>query len=133
MDSGSFMFGLGVAARVRTYMGAPPTLPEIPPLPALREVTEMGNAFHLSVPMQVPFSELTAQAQAQLVGTERLLDSGATIRITSVELRGASDGRVHILCGINAHKGILRSAEGTLHMLGVPRYDPATRVLRFEE
>ncbi|MCA9575872.1 MAG: DUF4403 family protein [Polyangiales bacterium] len=133
MDSGSFMFGLGVAARVRTYMGSPPTLPEIPPLPALREVTEMGNAFHLSVPMQVPFSELTAQARAELVGSERVLDSGATIRITSVELRGASDGRVHILCGINAHKGFLRSAEGTLHMLGVPRYDPGTRVLRFEE
>jgi hypothetical protein len=133
MDSGSFMFGLGVAARVRSYMGSPPALAEIPALPALREVPVMGNAFHLNVPLQVPFSELTAHAQAELVGSERLLDSGATIRITSVDLRGATDGRVHILCGINAQKGILRSAEGVLHMIGVPRYDPATRILRFEE
>ena len=65
--------------------------------------------------------------------SERLLDSGATIRITSVELHGATDGRVHIVCGINARKGILRSAVGTLHMIGIPRYDPATRILRFEE
>ncbi|MCA9534813.1 MAG: DUF4403 family protein [Myxococcales bacterium] len=133
MDSGAFMFGLGIAARVRSYMGAPPELPVVPPLPALREVPAMANAFHLNVPMQVPFSELTAHAQAELVGTERLLDSGATIRINSVDLRGATDGRIHILCGITAHKGILRSAEGTLHMIGVPRYDPATRILRFED
>ena len=93
----------------------------------------MGNAFHLNVPLQVPISELTAHAQAELVNSERLLDSGATIRITSVDLRGASDGRVHILCGINASKGILRSAEGVLHMIGVPRYAPTTRILRFED
>ena len=29
--------------------------------------------------------------------------------------------------------GILRSAEGVLHMIGVPRYDPTTRILRFED
>jgi hypothetical protein len=133
LEPGRFTFGLGVSARVRSYLGAPPTLPEIPPLPALREVEVMSNSFHLQVPIQVPFSELTARAQADLVGSERLLDSGATIRIDSVELRGASDGRVHILCGINARKGMLRSAQGVLHMIGVPRYDPATRMLRFEE
>lgn len=133
LEPGRFTFGLGVSARVRSYLGAPPALPEIPPLPALREVDVMSNSFHLQVPIQVPFSELTARAQAELVGSERLLDSGATIRIDSVELRGASDGRVHILCGINARKGMLRSAQGVLHMIGVPRYDPTTRVLRFEE
>lgn len=133
LEPGRFTFGLGVAARVRTYMGSPPALADLPGLPALREVEAMNNAFHLQVPIQIPFSELTARAQGELVGTEKLLDSGATIRITSMELRGASDGRVHILCGINARKGILRSAEGVLHMIGVPRYDATTRVLRFEE
>jgi hypothetical protein len=133
LEPGRFTFGLGVSARVRSYLGAPPTTPTIPPLPALREVESMGNSFHLQVPVQVPFTELTARARAELVGSERVLDSGASIRIESVELRGASDGRVHILCGINARKGILRSANGVLHMIGVPRYDPVTRMLRFEE
>ncbi len=133
MEAGRFTFGLGVAARVRTYMGAPPEPRVAPPLPALREVETMGNGFHLFVPLQIPFVQLAAEARARLAGTERLLDSGATVRIETVDVRGAADGRVHIRCGIVARKGILHSAQGTLHMVGVPRYNPQTRVLRFEE
>ena len=85
------------------------------------------------MPLQIPFTTLTEQARAELVGSERTLDSGATIRIRGVEIRGAEDGRVHIACDITARKGLLRSAEGTLHMMGVPRYNAESRVLRFED
>ena len=133
MVDGQFTFGLGVSARVRSYLGASPTVSDTPPLPRLREVEAMSNGFHVAVPLQVSYETLTAQARAELVGSERTLESGATVRIDGVDIRGSTDARVHIACEITARKGILKSAHGTLHMMGVPRYDAETRVVRFEE
>lgn len=132
LTGSAFTFGIGVRTRVRSYLGNPPSVPVIPPLPALTEVPTLANEFHLYVPIQLPFEELTRVARARLVGTDRLLESGATIHIESIDIRGGTDGRIHIALGITARKGILHSAHGTLHMLGTPTYDPTTRIVSCE-
>ena len=112
----SIRTGLTLVARPRIVAGARPVV-VVRALPALT-LARAADGLRIPVQVEVPFDEVGRRATALLAART----AGDRVRVRRVDMSGAGDSAVVRL----ALEGAI---DGTLQLVGRPRYDAATRTL----
>jgi len=136
IDTRNVTLTIGVQAETRILTAA--TKPNCPFPEKLELVPPMDNGkLAVGVPIDLPFSELSALLQAQLKGKNFPDDPGAPVEI---EVLGASIGaagdRLAILLRVKARErkswfGF--GAQATVQIWGKPKLDPQNQILRLTD
>jgi hypothetical protein len=95
------------------------------PLPDLALVASLPPAFHVALPLRVPYAALNQRLAEAVVGTT--IDVGMSQPLSVVEIQAYGSGPQVIL-----QVGVAGPARGLVYLAGSPAIDPESRTLRFD-
>ena len=114
-----------IQARPSLSLGAAPVVAARPLPPLDLTPAPIQPGFQLQVASDLSYQEATAQLGRQMVGQHFSTDKGA-FDVTQVAVASRGDA---LLLSV----GLKGRVDGTLNLVGHPRFDPATGTLRMED
>jgi hypothetical protein len=114
-------------AQTRVVVGAQPAAARRP-LPALKTGSMAAQPALVRVPfdLQLPYDEASRLATRDFAGKTYQV-GGRPLKVESIRLAPAANGRVLIEAMIDYRGGALRNYRGLVFLEGTPRFDPATK------
>lgn len=113
-------------AQTRVVVGAKPAIIRRP-LPPLKTGTAGAQPALVRVPfdLELPYDEASRLATRDFAGTYQV--NGRPLKVESIRLAPAANGRVLVEAMIDYRGGTLRNYRGLIFLEGTPRFDPATK------
>jgi hypothetical protein len=123
-DAGSLRTVVELIAQPIAKIDASPDA-EHRPLPDLARVAAPPSAFHVALPVRVPYAALNQRLAETVVGTS--IDMGMGRALSVVEIQAYGSGPQVIL-----QVGVSGAARGLVYLAGTPAIDPESQTLRFD-
>lgn len=117
--------------RTRVVLGEKPAV-SLKPLPPLSSSGAATSALRVPVDLEVPYDEASRLMSAELVGKQYRI-AGNPLRVESVKIGPANEGRLLVEAMIDYRGGPLRNYRGAIYLEGTPHFDPATSHVTFPD
>ncbi len=102
------------------------------PFPELAIARELPNGFSLSIPVDVSYDAIYGQIKSELAKKHFDLGDKASVTITSASIEPYGSG-ILLTLGFKGNQGYMKSASGTLYVVGIPWIDSVKRELRLDK
>lgn len=115
---------LALTARTSVVVGQKPVA-ALRPLPALRNAGQVAGGLKIPFDVSLPYEEASRLATEEF-GRRRYKTGGADLRIESIRITAARNGRVTVETDVDYRRGRLRRYTGPVVLEGTPRIDTKT-------
>lgn len=128
-DNSNVLLGVGLDAVAEIHTGKKPNpfpTNSLPPLGAANP----GAGFSLHVPVRAAFSDLTAVAKSNLLGSTFLVAGSVKVKLNDIAIHGNGTNLV-VMAAIDAKlTNTCLHTKGRVYFTGQPIYDPSSKNLR---
>jgi Domain of unknown function (DUF4403) len=124
----------GLALEIESHVFIQDQAPELlkSPLPELLLAASLPGEYHLSIPVEISYTDINKQLKTELAKNPISLEGDVSVTITDATAQPYGDG-VLLAVKFKGKKGYFKSASGTLYVSGIPAYDKATSELRIDQ
>jgi hypothetical protein len=124
----------GLALELESHVFIQEKAPDLldAPLPELVIAPALPEGFSLSIPVEVSYDAINGQIKSELAKKPFELGDQASVTITSASIEPYGSG-ILLTLGFKGDQGYMKSASGTLYVVGIPVFDPVKRELRVDK